>query len=151
MINEVDCSDAIRNRAKALYEAYIQNSDGLNFRGEPCPPWDLLTPAVRSHWCATALEARSEIRAHVNEKFQHMKARPEMFARTKESFAVQLETLAELTLLPLGDTNGVSPISELRRLLFGPGAIVPVAQLDALWAKQAVEATWRFIEERWQR
>jgi hypothetical protein len=47
----------VRDTAKLLYEAYIANSEGLNYQGLPCPQWDDLTPAVRSHWCASAIAA----------------------------------------------------------------------------------------------
>ena len=38
--------------ARAAYEAYIANSNGLAWDGRPCPTWDDLNHAVRSHWCA---------------------------------------------------------------------------------------------------
>lgn len=56
-VNETDCSDAVRAAAKLLYEAYIANSDGLNYQGLQCPAWDALTSAVRSHWCAAVVAA----------------------------------------------------------------------------------------------
>lgn len=51
-INVKECPVEVVQQARKLYEAYTANSDNLNFRGEPCPPWDQLTEAVQSHWCA---------------------------------------------------------------------------------------------------
>lgn len=52
---------ATRMMARKMYTGYIENSHGLNFRGEKCPPWDGLTSAVRSHWCAAALVAMPQL------------------------------------------------------------------------------------------
>jgi hypothetical protein len=43
--------------AKRFYEAYLENSNGLNFRGEPCPCWKELNDDVKAHWCAVAVSA----------------------------------------------------------------------------------------------
>lgn len=40
--------------ARELYLAYCESSGWKNFRGEPCPPWDELPEAVRTHWTAVA-------------------------------------------------------------------------------------------------
>ncbi len=58
-VDELTCTRVVRARARQFYEAYIANSDGLNYRGDQCPPWDDLTPAVRSHWCAVAVVAET--------------------------------------------------------------------------------------------
>lgn len=55
------CSNATLDLARQLYAAYTANSDNLNYRGDQCPTWDGLTPAVRSHWCAVALCADSRL------------------------------------------------------------------------------------------
>lgn len=47
----------VRTEARRLYEVYIANSDGLNFQGLPCPDWEALPTAIRSHWAAVALAA----------------------------------------------------------------------------------------------
>lgn len=39
-----------------MFKAYAANSGNLTHDGKPIPPWEKLTPAVRSHWCAAALE-----------------------------------------------------------------------------------------------
>lgn len=57
LVLEEECTDRVRAGARSLYERYIGNSGGLNYEGKPCPPWPELTSAVRSHWCATFLEA----------------------------------------------------------------------------------------------
>lgn len=43
--------------AKRFYEAYLENSNGLNFRGDPCPCWKDLDDDVKAHWCAVAISA----------------------------------------------------------------------------------------------
>lgn len=43
---------------RQLYEAYCASSSWKNFRGEPCPQWDDLTEAVRTHWAAVAEAAK---------------------------------------------------------------------------------------------
>lgn len=54
MITEDMCTQAVRDLARAMYEAYIENSGGLSWDGKPCPTWDALGDKVRSHWCAAA-------------------------------------------------------------------------------------------------
>lgn len=41
-------------RARRMYEAYTASSGGKNYRGEDCPEWDDLPPAIRTHWVAAA-------------------------------------------------------------------------------------------------
>lgn len=53
-----ECPEDVVASARAFYERYIRNSDGLNFAGQQCPPWDDLGDKVKSHWCATVLTAR---------------------------------------------------------------------------------------------
>ena len=55
MITEDVCTDKVRELARQLYEAYIENSGGKAWDGRPCPAWDDLGTNVRSHWCAAAL------------------------------------------------------------------------------------------------
>lgn len=38
--------------AQGLYHAYCASSDWKNFRGDPCPKWDDLPEAIRTHWQA---------------------------------------------------------------------------------------------------
>jgi hypothetical protein len=57
-IDEERCSEVVKEGAQAMYIAYTNNSDNLNYQGLPCPSWDKLTSAVRSHWCAAAIEAQ---------------------------------------------------------------------------------------------
>jgi hypothetical protein len=47
--------DAVRERARALYQTYCANSGWKNYEGKPCPSWSDLGNPVRSHWCAVAL------------------------------------------------------------------------------------------------
>lgn len=56
-IDESTQPQEVRAEGRRLYEVYIANSDGLNFQGQPCPEWDALPSAIRSHWCAVALAA----------------------------------------------------------------------------------------------
>ena len=58
-IDVFTATEQVRTVARRLYERYICNSDGLNYQGNPCPPWPELTPKVQSHWCASADEAIS--------------------------------------------------------------------------------------------
>lgn len=60
-VDAAHCSTATVDLARRLYAAYTENSDNLNYRGEQCPTWDDLTPAVRSHWCAVALCADARL------------------------------------------------------------------------------------------
>jgi len=39
---------------KDLYLTYCASREWKNFRGDPCPPWDDLPEAVRTHWTAVA-------------------------------------------------------------------------------------------------
>ena len=55
------CSDAVLRRAERFYMAYLANSDGLAWDGRPCPTWEQLNDAVRSHWCAVALFAEKDL------------------------------------------------------------------------------------------
>lgn len=52
---ESECTEATRAEARRFYEAYIANSDGLNYQGLPCPKWEDLPAAIRGHWCAVAV------------------------------------------------------------------------------------------------
>lgn len=52
------CDVTTTAAARELYEAYIANSDGKAWDGRPCPTWDGLNDAVRSHWCAVVVAAR---------------------------------------------------------------------------------------------
>lgn len=54
-------NDDTNRIARGFYEAYTANSDNLNFRGEQCPPWDVLTDGVKSHWCAVVVAARDHL------------------------------------------------------------------------------------------
>lgn len=47
----------VERLARDFYAAYMGSCDGLNYQGLPCPKWDDLTPAVRSHWCTVARRA----------------------------------------------------------------------------------------------
>lgn len=55
-----------QRRAHDLYAIYCASSNGLNFRGEPCPAWGDLTEAVRRNWYTVALRVgQVEIATHV--------------------------------------------------------------------------------------
>jgi len=45
----------VLRRARDLYAVYCASSDGKNYQGLPCPPWNALTDAVRGHWYTVAL------------------------------------------------------------------------------------------------
>lgn len=47
----------ITRRARDFYAIYCASSGGLNFQGQPCPPWYKLTDAVRGHWTVVALRS----------------------------------------------------------------------------------------------
>lgn len=51
------CPPEVVARARAFYEAYLENCDGKAWDGRPCPTWDALNDAVRSHWCAVVIYA----------------------------------------------------------------------------------------------
>jgi hypothetical protein len=53
------CATETLGHAREFYAAYLANSDGLAWNGAPCPTWDALNDAVRSHWCAVALHAET--------------------------------------------------------------------------------------------
>lgn len=43
---------------RELYEAYVADAGGLTWDGKPCPAWENLPEAVRTHWGAAAAAAR---------------------------------------------------------------------------------------------
>ena len=49
--------------AREAYEAYIENSGGLNYQGLPCPTWENLTEAIRGHWVVAARKVKSLVTA----------------------------------------------------------------------------------------
>lgn len=53
-------------RARLCYERYCANSGWKNFRGEQCPYWPDLPPAIQSHWCAVVLESYSFVDGNPN-------------------------------------------------------------------------------------
>lgn len=53
-------------RARLCYERYCANSGWKNFRGDPCPYWPDLPPAIQSHWCAVVLESYSFVDGNPN-------------------------------------------------------------------------------------
>lgn len=59
--------------ARAAYEAYIENSGGLNYQGLPCPTWENLTEAIRGHWTVAARKVKSIV---LEEERQPMKDGP---------------------------------------------------------------------------
>ena len=63
-IDHLTCAPETIAEARRYYEAYLANSDGLAWNGLPCPTWDALNDAVRSHWCAVATEAAALRRYH---------------------------------------------------------------------------------------
>lgn len=65
---ESDQPTKVLEIAQAFYAAYTANSDNLNYEGKQCPPWEQLTTAVRSHWCAVAIEARVLLGSPAGEK-----------------------------------------------------------------------------------
>ena len=82
----------------------------------------------------------------VEKRLAAMRARPLMWAGTKESFGLQLALLAEVALHPrLEGTAMIAPMRELMQMLFGPGPAVPVDPIDAAWAVERVDRTMVFI------
>lgn len=51
------CTPACVQMSKKMYMAYCENSGNKNFRGEECPPWEALSTAIQSHWCAACVAA----------------------------------------------------------------------------------------------
>jgi hypothetical protein len=148
-----ECDEGAKQAARVFYERYIANSDGLNFRGEPCPAWQDVGPQVQSHWCAVAMLASAAAMAVVKEfvwlRLSHMQSRPMMWATTKESLGVQLILLAEMVLRTTPEmTSGIAATSELSLRLYGPGSIVPAEPLDEAWAGKAVAIARDFLEEK---
>jgi hypothetical protein len=135
-----------------FYARYCRNSDNKNFRGEECPAWADVGPAVQSHWCAVAelasAAAMAVIREFVDMRLATMAARPTIFASTKESLGVQLVLLAEMVLRTLPEmASGISRTSELTYRLWGPTCLVPQEPADEAWARTAVSITKSFLEE----
>lgn len=44
--------------ARELYNTYVQHAGGVNYEGKPCPTWENLNDAVRSHWECVASTVR---------------------------------------------------------------------------------------------
>ena len=62
LIDFATCDAKTVTAARDLYNAYIANSRGLSWNGQPCPTWDVLVSKaspVCSHWCAVVLSARA--------------------------------------------------------------------------------------------
>lgn len=147
------CDEGTKQAAKVFYTRYCLNSDNKNFRGEECPAWDNLGPAVQSHWCAVAILASDAsmavIREFVNMRLDHMAARPLMWASNKESLGVQLVLLAEMVVRTLPEmTSGLAHTAELAYRLWGPTNIVPQEPIDVAWVQTAVGITKNFLEEK---
>lgn len=147
------CAEEVKQAASVFYARYCRNSDNKNFRGEECPAWADVGPAVQSHWCAVAelasAAAMAVIREFVTMRLDHMAARPEMFASTTESLGVQLILLSEMVLRTLPEmASGLSHTAELTYRLWGPTNLVPQEPLDPAWAKTAVSITKNFLEEK---
>jgi len=49
--------DELIRLAKHKYAVYMASCSGLNYQGMPCPMWDALTDAVRSHWISVARDS----------------------------------------------------------------------------------------------
>lgn len=166
-IDETTCADDIRGVARLFYERYCLNSDNLNFRGEQCPAWPDLTPAVRSHWCAVAEMALNQsnyvaaqamsrtCELFARSRLEAMRTRPTMYATTAEGFGSQLTLLAEIGGYPWPEEkSGLSPLAELMCQLYGvgfPTASMWTAPLDAAWATERADITLKFLEEKWTR
>jgi hypothetical protein len=86
------------------------------------------------------------VKIFVEKRLADMRARPMMWAGTKESFGLQLVLLAEVALHPqLEGATAIAPMRELMQLLFGPGNAVPVDPIDDAWAAERVDRTMKFI------
>lgn len=48
--------------AASAYRAYAANTGNKNFRGEPMPSWEDLTPAIRNAWQAAVRQTESCLR-----------------------------------------------------------------------------------------
>ncbi len=57
IITEANAGLIVAGFAHLLYDRYTRNCGNLNYQGLPCPEWHALTPAIRGHWCAVALES----------------------------------------------------------------------------------------------
>ncbi len=61
IIDENLCSAEAKDRGRRFYERYARNCGNKNYLGHEMPSWPALTTAVRSHWCAVAVEAQKEM------------------------------------------------------------------------------------------
>jgi hypothetical protein len=74
-------------------------------------------------------------------RLEHMEARPEMWAASKESFGMQLLLLLEFFELETPQARVHGPRRPTMRLiasLFGPGPAVPTDPLTPEWAKEKI-------------
>jgi len=83
-VTESGCDHEIVEIARRMYKAYIANSDGKSWDGRPCPAWADLTPAVRSHWCAAALEGAKELAERIREERARVTTRLKSFDVTDD-------------------------------------------------------------------
>jgi hypothetical protein len=150
-IEEANCDKFTRMAAEFFYKRYCENSDNKNYRGEPCPSWEELPPAIRGHWCSVAMLASAAmtgtVKGHVDKIFSAMATRPQMYAATQESFSGQLMALTNVVIYMIRPPQGVNPTTELMFEIHGPGNVVNVdARIDDTWAQDAVRKTRAFIE-----
>jgi hypothetical protein len=97
-------SDWTKEVARIAYEAYIANSNGLAWDGRPCPKWEDLNNAVRSHWCAAVLGAAPIIRSKADQELS------ESTERVFQMDAALREASAEISRLMLRlEAAGAAP------------------------------------------
>jgi hypothetical protein len=85
-------SEWTQNAARVAYQAYIANSNGLAWDGRPCPTWEDLNHAVRSHWCAAVTGVAPMCREKADSELAILVDQPiAATAYSAASYAAQLQ------------------------------------------------------------
>jgi len=109
-----------------------------------------LAKEKESRESSSAPGGRGSLEAFVEERLASMRARPLMWATTKESFGSQLLLLCDVALYPQSaSVAGLPPVSELTQLLLGPGSAGPTDAIDDAWAVERVDLARGFISKKW--
>ena len=53
--------------ARTAYEAYVADTGGLNYQGNPCPKWADLPPKIQHAWKAAVMPLINEFQSAVSD------------------------------------------------------------------------------------
>jgi len=84
------------------------------------------------------------VRKFVHDRLQGMKARPGMWAGTKEGFGLQLALLVDFYQLER-EPGSKFPGHIVMRTIFGPGNAIPQEPVEDAWAAAAVDAVVKML------